>query len=290
MTPFSRGNEIINMATNLPEPIPTIDFHITDNCNYRCLYCCEGKVKGGNASDEVIDAFIKLLKILDGVWEVQLIGGEVFLHPRFFELCEHIVKTGYKINITTNFSYPVEKFEKLAGICKENLTLVMASLHLSQVRSLDEFIEKADRFNKIKSHNTEFLITSVVTEENFDFLLQIKERLYKLGLRLHFQPLKIDRKFVKYSPKIENFFKNAVENKLTGLSGTICYTGYKYFHIRPNGDVRRCYDKQPDFFLGNIKEGTFKPFDCPKPCLSDKCTCSAPFIKHMIRLGESRKF
>ena len=75
---------------------PFIEFNITEKCNYCCEYCSQGflnkhePLKLKNASDEVIEGFLSLLKKLGSEYEVNLIGGEPFCHPKFIETTKEI--------------------------------------------------------------------------------------------------------------------------------------------------------------------------------------------------------
>jgi len=283
------------------KPQPFIEFHITEKCNYRCEYCVQGKgqenfkYKVGHASDDVIRAFLELLNSLEEPYEIKLIGGEPLVHPKFFEIVEEVAKTGNKINFGTNFSFPLESYKKIVDICQDQFCQIVSTLHLSQVKDVDEFINKAFEFNNYKHKDTNFVVTSVITEERFEKQKEIKKRLDTLGVKFSPQHLKEGGRFVEYLEEIKRFMnemqpETSPLNQIKGKNfyGTICYTGYKFFNIYWDGNVYRCYNKQKNDIhkLGNIADGTFKPYKCPVPCLSESCGCVGPVAKNMIRFGE----
>ncbi len=147
----------------MKEPQPSFEWIITDRCNYECSYCYQRHYADKrHCSDQTTDAVFALLLILQGTWLVKLIGGEPLIHPRFFEMCRAVTESGHRITTTTNLSLPLVKLQELVDICGDRLDCVTASLHLTQVRSVDSFIEKAAEFNARKHPATTFSVTSVL--------------------------------------------------------------------------------------------------------------------------------
>jgi len=278
------------------DPIPSFEWIITHKCNYNCPYCCQSKSESKHCSDDIIDAVYNYLPAIEGGWLIKLIGGEPFIHPRFFEICKNIIKNGHELCTTTNFSCSMDKLEQLIEICGDNLNYITASLHVSQIKSVEKFIKKAIIFNSIKNSKTEFTVTSVVTEQNFDTLKEIENRLRNEGVKFNFQILKDGKHYTEYPLYIENYISDKLISNAKILRnkcyfGTICYTGKLFFKIDIKGNVTRCYNYQPFFNMGNLANGTFQQFAKPKPCLSLKCTCTVPANRNMIRYGrQSQKF
>lgn len=221
-------------------PIPTIEFHITEKCNYRCEYCVQGKgqddfnYKTGHASNEVIEAFFELITALKEPYDIKFIGGEPLIYPRLFETIEKIVQSPHKISFTTNFSSSLDYLKKLVDISGEKLVNITASLHLTQIKDLDEFIDKAIKFNQYKNQNSKFRVVSVVTEENFETIKYVCKKLNAAKIYFRGQNLKENGIFVKYSEEIE-FFMKEMRDKIhldkinkVNLYGTVCYTGYNF--------------------------------------------------------------
>lgn len=275
-----------------PAPKPFFEWVITDKCNYTCSYCYQRNYAlDGHCSDEVVDAVFNLLPTLSGKWRVKLIGGEPFIHPRFFEMCERIAASNHEMSTTTNLSVPLKKLEELIDSCGANLAQITASLHFSQVKDLDGFIEKAAAFQARKHPDTRFRVTTVVLEDEFERILDVERRLAARGVSLGWQVLRCGGKYVKYSDKVE---EQVSKKGLVGMEqirarkvfGTLCHTGSLFFKIDVNGDVARCYNIQPLYILGNITNGTFSLFDAARPCTSRRCTCTTPAGRNMIRFGQ----
>ena len=288
------------MKKNDNQPEKSLQFHITEKCNYKCEYCVQGKGDASaknceykHASDRVIDAFLKLIYSLDDSFRINLTGGEAMLHPRFSEIIEKIGNTNHKFSFISNFSFPLEAYQEIVDKSSNSLTKISASLHLSQIKSLDDFIDKAialAKYLKTNSKKTTLRVSLVLTEENYRMAINIAEKLKSHNMSLNLKHLKIDDKFVDYSPKIKAFIDSYNKSipKIINLNpyGIVCYAGYQYYTIKHTGSVRRCYNHQGDYRLGNIAEGTFKPFDKPHPCYSQKCTCPVPVNRNLIRFGE----
>jgi len=222
---------------------------------------------------------------------VKLIGGEPFIHPRFFELCRRLTEAGHGISTTTNLYASRARLHEFLDICGDKLTMLTASLHLTQVKDLDGFIEKAADFHAAKRPGTGFCVSSVLVERDFDTLRGIEERLAERGVPFRYQVLRVNARFVRYRPEIEAYLAgktpmNTDVIRRHKIFGTLCHTGHLFFKIDINGDVTRCYNHQPHFYLGNIARGTFRRFDGPTPCLSPRCTCVTPANRNMIRFGE----
>lgn len=285
-----------------PKPNKILEFQITNECNYNCSYCSQGLSRqkintNSHANDKVIDSFIVLLERLSQSWTVGLVGGEATIHPRFFEVCEQIKKNKHKLHLVTNFSLPIKKFKKLVDITGDALSFLGVSLHLECIKSINSFIEKVVELNAYKNINTSLRPLSVLTEQNIDILIKIKQALLDSGIALNFQVHKtIENNIFKYS---EESLIKMKENKIIinphGILtkktfGTICHTGYQGFVINNKGDVKRCYQNQSLFNLGNIIDEKYCLYSRPLPCLADTCNCLLFPHNNMIRHGEEDIF
>jgi len=81
---------------------PTIvEFNVITRCNGGCVMCSYGM------DGEIVD--LEQFKRLADEWlptamDVHLIGGEVLLHPQFYDLCEYANRFGVSLGMTTNLS------------------------------------------------------------------------------------------------------------------------------------------------------------------------------------------
>lgn len=278
----------------MEEPKPMLQWIITDRCNYACPYCSFPKllVKYGHCSDKIISRVFDVIDSLEGEWLVGLIGGEPLIHPRIYDMCEKIRQCRHKITMVTNLSVSKERIKGFIDACGDSLRNIMISLHESQIKDVDAYIENIAFFRDNKKPKTFFGVTSVVTEDNFNRLKEIDKRLKKAGLKLSFQVLKQGGRYVQYPQEIEDYISGRALSNLekirkSNFRGCLCYSGKYYFIISIKGHVCRCNNMQPYYYLGDVSKGTFKPLDKAIPCLSKRCTCTTASNLNMIRYDES---
>ncbi|MFO7903041.1 MAG: radical SAM protein [Planctomycetota bacterium] len=288
----------LSESKNTPAaPIPGCEWHLTDRCNYRCSYCCEsqgkrGKHRLGHASDAVIDAVLELLEQQESTWLVKFAGGEETVHPRFERVWKRVADMGHDVAITTNFSFPLERWERLLDATGERLSYITASLHLEQV-DVGRFIKKVIAVNRHPAAHDKITVTSVVTEDNFKLLSEAWDTCSAADVPMELARLKIDGSYVGYSPKIEETLAHNGLNNVDKLRdfdsyGTMCLTGHDFFIIKPDGHAYRCFTQPGQYnCLGNVLTGTFRLYGGARPCLSHKCTCTVPANRNLI-LFENR--
>ena len=268
-----------------------LEFHLTEKCNYKCEYCFSHSLKDIHAENNTVDSFIKLVSGMQEKSKIKLIGGEPLFHPRFMELAHCIMKHNHDLRVGTNFSFPNKLFEKIIDESKrEKQISLVVSLHLTQINSIDSFIEKVIELKKYGDDKIEVSVVSVLKEDNFEKLLNVKEKLALSKIPMVFQRLKVNsgKEFLKYEENIEAYlmenFPNRVAAKIEFLNpfGMLCKTGYSFIRIYVNGEISRCYNYQEKLFsLGNIN-GNWKLLKKSMPCLSDKCTCLLPVAQNLL--------
>ena len=283
----------------MPEnkPIKSLEWMLTSKCNYKCSYCCNGRTDDKHfehSPDAIVDAMYQLFSKLDGCWLIKLIGGEPFVHPRFYEVCEQIVNNGHKICTTTNFSPSREKLQQFIDICGSKLDFMTASLHLEQVKDPDDFVDKAIWYNKQKTDLSRFSVSSVVLEENYKQLREIEKKLATGGVDFGYQLCHENGIYIEYPDEIKEYV-NKKQNRLAKhnlsgmkIKGTLCHTGQYFFTVSTNGQIKRCFMSQLGDKLGNVL-GNIKMFNSPKPCLADKCTCDVALNRNMILFDQKIK-
>ena len=268
------------------------DFLITQNCNYRCPYCSQSKKfhKGifEQASIETINSVLSFIDKNSNKFnfEITVSGGEPLVHPEFFNFLMELKKRNAAVSIVSNFSFEIEKYIKIKDILGENFKELLVSLHLSQVKCLDEFLKKAEIFNSYKG-GTNFLAASVLTDENVSELKKVASFLKEKNIKFELQHLRIKNKFVEYSDIAKEFISNFPISKIKEKSGTyskICLAGVNFMIIYQNGECYRCYSSRFNkvHSLGNIKSKNFKLYSKPLPCLNKNCTCPKPILFNMI--------
>ena len=104
------------------EQVFSVQWELTHRCNFRCPNCylsLEGRAGAYAATDVSFDDALRVLDELVelGVFFVTFTGGEVFLYPRFLELCAAARKRGLGVRILTNGSrIGHEEARTLAGL------------------------------------------------------------------------------------------------------------------------------------------------------------------------------
>jgi len=275
---------------NIRNPILSFEWQITDKCNYKCSYCFLEKSKHlGDSSDKTINAVFKLLPMLKKSWLVKLTGGEPLNHPSFLKICEKVIHYGHRLCLTTNFSSPLDKFQKLIDICGDKLDFVTASLHIDQIKSIDKFIGDSVRFNSKKNPHTNFHITAVLTKGSFNNLKRAEKIFKNKNIPFSSLPLKNNGMYYRYNDEIEKYIHDKSTGNIESIRnnnffGNICYCGKYFFRINIAGDVFRCYNYQPlYYYLGSLMDNTFKRLNKPKLCFAQKCSCAVPANRNMIQ-------
>lgn len=272
----------------------SIDFLITQRCNYRCRYCSQSKGFAQNLKDadkDTIESFLSFLDKIPNDFEITITGGEPLLAKEFFPLIKKLKEKNFNFSVVTNFSFPIEEYKKLKDISGENLKELFVSLHLSQVKDKNEFLLKAKEFNNCKEQ-TYFTVGSVLSNENCEELKAVAEFFKENGIKFELQHMRIKNSFVKYDENAQNFIEKFPVTKIKEMSetyGKMCAAGKDFMFVYENGDAYRCYSSRFNrvHFLGNIKDKNFKMYDKILPCLNKKCTCPKPIINGLIDYNKS---
>jgi len=277
--------------------INALEFHLTQKCNYKCEYCMGAySPKSKNAGDETINNFIRLLSALNGQSVIKLIGGEPTFHPRFMDIARCVITNKHDLHIGTNFSFPNESFKKLIDESeRDNQITLLVSLHLSQIKSIQDFTEKVISLKEYGKNKVFIQVSSVITNDNVKVLKSIHENLALHDIPMMLQRLKINSKtgFYKYPEETEKYlqeyFPDRLGAKIENINpfGMLCKTGYSFIRISLDGEVNRCYNFQQKLYgLGNINKD-WKPLKSIMPCLSKKCTCLLPVAWNLLEFGNN---
>lgn len=120
---------------------------LTNKCNLHCSYCLQKDMLNKKIQDELsFEEWIQIFNQLSPFSVIDLLGGEVFVEPRFFEMLEAIKQKSLFVSITTNGSnLDRAKLEKLGEIGIHYLMISVDGLHSLH----DTNRGKAGLFNKI---------------------------------------------------------------------------------------------------------------------------------------------
>ncbi|MCL0080275.1 radical SAM protein [Dehalococcoidia bacterium] len=167
--PYEGGHPFLE-EEQLDVPI-SVELQICRYCNLRCKHCAQSNYEG----DMPIERVRHMLEILDrdGVFEINLTGGEPFLYPHILEVislcCE---KHSFATNIVTNGTC----FDKLSikelSRFRSKLALLIS---LEGVGEINDKIRGKGVFRKVdkviralKSHGLYVEINSTVSAHNID--------------------------------------------------------------------------------------------------------------------------
>lgn len=197
--------------------------------------------------------------------------------------------------MTTNFSHSKNTLSKFLDIAKGKISFIEISMHLTQIKNFDSFIEKLLWFKEESELNFEdFQLNSILLENNFEKVKELKYKIEALGFKLNIQRVFNEKGYLKYSEEIEKWLEenNCIDIPLFMVTGKdyskvcalACRTGNKFFKILIDGRVTRCFsDNEYGYnLLGNMsKSHKVKILKDYTPCLSvnNKCRCYAGFIK-----------
>lgn len=272
----------MNRNLNSSVPIPTMNWHIADHCNFNCSYCCEGRSNGQKkavfVSESVINGVVAVINELPKNWDIAITGGEPSTHPNFVEICKKVAATKHTVCLQTNLSFGNKKVDELVKACGDWLWAVSASYHLERM-SIEEFSTKLQYIRKI-SPKTRFFLSAVMTTEYFKPLSEARKFLADLGFELEFRYLVIPNGFFRYSEEIESFMKKYSlkgSQDMINLDpyGCLCDMGRFFFWTDPVGNCFSCYyPHNKDYFLGSIPEKTFKLHTQSRVCGLHYCQCT----------------
>lgn len=254
-----------------------INFHITDNCNYKCIYCfgkfnCED-LSLENAKlviDNCNDYFIS-----NNLYEkyINFAGGEPLTYKYLDELIDYCSSLGIKVSIITNGTLlTLERINKwknkvyCIGISidsfDDNVNIQIGRCRNKKVLSFEKLKTIA---NHIHKNNIKFKINTVVSKINYDkdfnkYYLELSPDRVKF-LEIHIVKNKNENakkfsitknKFSKFCKKHKNASKDIVKEKNGDMENS-------YIMINPSGCL-----------LINDK-GEYKEIcDCKKESLKEK--------------------
>ena len=278
-------------------------------CNFNCSYCYFTQKERSDPSligHHDIDALVRAFDQTGRVWQIEMSGGEPFLHPRFVELCQKLTQR-HTLDITTNLST-----DNVETFCKEvdprRVASVHASLHILERERLhlkDDFIKK---WHLLKEHGFQVHASQVmfppilsrfagIFDEFAKHGIVVRPKMFKGDYRGRSYPggytedeknviLSFDKRadetenpewlLIKVRHKQYHRFVNFQCNKET-LSGYLsfrgipCAAGKEFVVIRFNGDVLRC-DDDPRY-LGNLFKGHLSYLKGTEACGGRICSC-----------------
>ena len=146
-----------------------INFHITDACNYTCLYCfADFKMKDLPFNDakkviDAIDTYFRENEIEDG--RINIAGGEPLMYRRLDDIIDYITEKNIKVSIITNG----------AKLTEERIASWSGKVAMIGI-SVDSITAEADmRIGRCDSCNNHL---------ELEHLVKMSEAIHKAGIKL----------------------------------------------------------------------------------------------------------
>lgn len=150
-----------------------IMFMPTFKCHTNCIYCFEDR-RNPNAHKilpiEKVKELINEAKNLN-VKEFEVMGGEIFLYPSWYEMFKHLKLHGYDSLISTKFPLTEDMVYKLQLLGIERIQISLDSLisdHLMSIlRVKENYVEKIkESIDLLGKYNINIDIHTILTNKN----------------------------------------------------------------------------------------------------------------------------
>lgn len=271
-----------------------IDFY---TCNFGCEYCIAGHgiTYGRQFPNLDVDLCKKVIEnIIKLPYKINIrlgVRGEIFLNDFLMEMAKKLSwsKNVFSINLITNLSFSIEKYNKiLEKFNREKIGLV-ASFHPSQVKDFKSWVKTAKYINK----HYGFSVCLVGFPEFLKGLSSYKKMLTDEGIDVFVQPY-IGEWEGKFYPKDysmeekkiirENIYSRhdwefLMENKKPGL----CNAGFKSIFVNSKGVVYPCGEALYDNSIGDFsKNPDLKLNSSPMQCPALTCQCDTENMNTVI--------
>lgn len=159
---ITRSNVNLSEQQKLDYPLGA-EIEITTGCNLRCKHCFQGDYQENHMPLEKFKHIVDILH-RNNVYEINLVGGEVFHHKNAMEMIQYVASKEMALTIITNATLiSDEQIEELSNI---KYLYVLISLDGTEsvhnyIRGNGMYKRTMETAKKIKQHgiNVEFLFT-----------------------------------------------------------------------------------------------------------------------------------
>ncbi len=262
-----------------------VEVEITLQCNFRCIHCyCNagGRNKEELSFEEIKNLIIQAKEI--GIENLDLVGGEPFMHPKILDIISFAQNIGQKVLINTNGSLITEDLAKYLKKIAPNL-IIGVSLEGPDSETND-FVRGKGNFEKairgieiLVKNGFSVSILNIINKRNWKKFKEIIILAKNIGVRNiyvdRFIPVGRGKIFEKYLDMEDHEWVSALkyvketikkyEKEIDfyveeSISGEPCPAGIKHVSILSNGFVVPCGHLRFDnkYYLGNIKEKSLK--------------------------------
>lgn len=170
-------------------------FELTPFCNFKCVMCYirldkdQAEKQGGMLNANQWLEIAEQLRSM-GTLKIMLTGGEVFVHPEFWEIYSKLNQMGFLISILSNGSLideeAMEKFRIYGMPHMMQITLYGASneTYSRVCGDATGFTRVSKAIDLLKAANVPLTLTSTIVKENADDLQALHEFARSKGLPL----------------------------------------------------------------------------------------------------------
>jgi MoaA/NifB/PqqE/SkfB family radical SAM enzyme len=202
-----------------------VELQINTSCNLRCRHCCQSEYNELMPFKKIK----RILKILykEKVFEINLVGGEVFLHPDILKIislcCE---KYNFATNIVTNATLLSEKMIKRFSRFRNNLAILVSlegiGSHNDKIRGKGTFGKIDNAIKNLKKHKIYLETSTTVNAVSIKYWREVVDYCKKLNVPCNFNLFKLfkpEQKELVLKPNdyfnfIERIFKFRAKHKV----------------------------------------------------------------------------
>jgi len=257
------------------------DVHYT--CNYRCPYCWFHGRWQQLANQNKYYSVAELLKFWTNIYkkyglvQIQFIGGEPFVYPKFTELIKELSNI-HNIVISSNLSTDIEKFIKEINTFNVHIEGTFHPLFAN----FDNFVRNMLVLKENGINNT---VWYLAYPPQLKLIQHYKDKFKEYGITLSAMTFWGDYNGIKYpqgyteqekaviTPYLGDREGEKFQLKPKEVKGKLCRAGHLYANIKADGSVYRCGGNYPQL-IGNFFYDGFKLLDNPVPCESEFCPCN----------------
>ncbi|MEU9201237.1 radical SAM protein [Streptomyces sp. NPDC048332] len=257
------------------------DWHLTNRCNFDCLYChphIKHVLNKRNMREPAPDLVVRRFDELGGRCLIHMSGGEPLMYPGFTELAAGLVRR-HHISINTNLSHSTLVHEFRTRVSPGKVVKIAAALHVEERERLGiptrQFVRDVcalagDGFPVAAL----YILYPPLLPRAAEDLAALREggaadvqaKVFKGvhgGRRYPEGYSDQERELVAALSGGYRFNQPYLNEKLT-FRGRDCAAGRTSFKITVTGEVRRCASVPGDY--GNLYDGTFRPSADSAPC------------------------
>lgn len=274
---FQKNLSSCRIVKNKTHPfLNRVMIEITNNCNLKCQHCyvLNRKQKTLSISFSVFNKIIDQMEKL-GVWQLDLTGGEIFMHPEIKKILKRLSNSFILVNLFSNLAFDDERI--IEEIIKLKPKLVITSIDGHTPKIHDNFRGVQGAFKKtikniklLQKANIPIRANVILSRENINYIDKIVNLIekklkipYVLGDIQCTSP-NIKKIVLSQSEIVKNLFKyrnNIYINRSLQRNNNKkiyppCGVGFDFVFINSMGEASLCPTltkfENKQFLAGNI--------------------------------------